>query len=115
MKSNLRKMQDKILKALETQPEILIRPKSHNQLNQIDIALTRIGISGDDEWTPRLAKAVEDSGAYEYSKRDWTILGSFGSNKDSHIQVYVLIYKNKGKLVSGAHNHKCAHETWLEL
>lgn len=112
MKSNLQKISQRIAKALETQNEILIIPSSHNQLNQIDIALKRIGIHGDPEWTPCLAKALAD-GNHQNRKAKWSVLGYFTDHSD--MRAAVLVYANNGKLVSGVHNHKCGHKTWLEF
>lgn len=112
MKTNLQKISHRIAKALETQNEVLIMPTSHNQLNQIDIALKRIGIHGDPEWTPRLAKALAD-GDHQDRKAKWRVLGYFTGRSD--MRAAVLVYTNNGKLVSGVHNHNCGHKTWLEI
>lgn len=120
MKSNIEKFAKRVLKALETSDEVLIRPRSHNELNQIDIALKRVGIHGLTEWTPRLARNLATTFEKFDSRQSSNVLtrarlfGEFGP--DYNCQVYVLVTKcHKTKTCySQVHNHKCSHETFLE-
>lgn len=111
MKSNIHKIGQSVLKALEKHGKVLVVPTSHNALNQLDIALKRVGIHGDPNWTPRLAHNTVTN--YEkFNKRDGHPLNSkrarlIGKFDDPSMQATVKIAMKDGKYYSQVHNHNC--------
>ena len=113
MKSNIHKLGQKVLKLLKTHNKILIIPSSHNALNQIDVALNRIGIHGDPTWTPRLARNTGTENSYD--KREYKsdinkrtqLLADFSDNLQSGCQATVAVLKHKDKYIAQVHNHDC--------
>lgn len=113
MKSNIHKLGQKVLKLLKNHNKILIIPTSHNALNQIDVALKRIGIHGDPKWTPRLARNTGTETSYE--KREYKsdinkrtqLLADFSNNLQSGWQATVAVIKTDDKYIAQVHNHDC--------
>lgn len=117
MKSNIHKIGQRVLKELEKNGKVLVVPTSHNALNQLDIALKRVGIHGDPNWTPRLAHNTATT--YEkFNKRDQHPLASkrarlIGEFDDPSMQATVQISMTDGKYYSNVHNHDCGFTTFL--
>lgn len=113
MKSNIHKLGQKVLKLLKNHNKILIIPTSHNALNQIDVALNRIGIKGDPSWTPRLARNTGTETSYE--KREYKsdinkrtqLLADFSNDLQSGCQATVAVVKTDNKCNAQVHNHDC--------
>lgn len=115
MKSNIQKLGNKVIKALKTQSEVLIIPKSHNELNQIEIALRRVGIIPNPDWTPHFAQAVcmsRDEVMFDDTKN--VLLGRFDGPK-SPMQVTVNVFWRDDEIIADVHNHMCGHKTWITL
>lgn len=113
MKSNIHKLGQKVLKLLKNHNKILIIPTSHNALNQIDVALNRIGIKGDPSWTPRLAHNTGTETSYEKREHKSDInkrtqlLADFSGNLRSGWQATVAVVKTDDKCNAQVHNHDC--------
>lgn len=116
MKSNLKKLQNVVKRLIKEHGECLIIPTSHNNLNQIDIALKRIGFHGQENWTPRLARNTVTTHK-EYDRREYydnqnhsQVYGSF-TDPSIRLTVFVSEFGN----ISQMNNHYCGVDPQLHV